>query len=95
MTELILFASVFVSVFALGVQSLNVNNGHYLAAFVTSFVIGVAHLALYRYMPDPTWTQIAAYLTGGPFGIVTAMWFHKRTIGRRRRGNINCGADRL
>lgn len=73
MTELILFASVFVSVFALGVQSLNVNNGHYVAAFLTSFVIGTASLALYRYMPDPTATQITAYLLGGPLGIVSAM----------------------
>ena len=95
MTELILFASVFVSVFALGVQSLNVNNGHYLAAFLTSFVIGTSHLALYRYMPNPAWTEVAAYLLGGPFGIVAAMrwhrWFFTR---RRRRVNINCGADR-
>ena len=32
MTELTLFASTFVLVFALGAQSLNVNNGHYVAA---------------------------------------------------------------
>lgn len=40
MTELTLFASTFVLVFALGAQSLNVNNGHYIAAALTSFVIG-------------------------------------------------------
>ena len=32
MTELMLFLSTFVAVFALGFQSLNVNNGHYVAS---------------------------------------------------------------
>ncbi len=87
MTELLLFASAFVSVFALGFQSLNVNGGHYAAAFLTSFAIGLGHLALYRWMPDAGTTQIAAYLLGGPFGIVASMWTHRRTVGRRlRRG---------
>lgn len=91
MSEAILFGSCFVSVFALGIQSLNVNGGHYFFAFMTSFVIGTASLALCRYMPDPTATQIAAYLLGGPFGITASMWVHRRTIGRKRSANINCG----
>ena len=40
MHELTLFTSCFILVFALGAQSLNVNNGHYLAAGLTSFAIG-------------------------------------------------------
>ncbi len=39
MTELFLFLSTFLAVFAPGFQSLNVNNGHYMAAFITSFAI--------------------------------------------------------
>ena len=83
MIEIALFASTFVVVFALGLQSLNVNGGHYAAAFVTSFVIGASQLALYKLVPDANLAQIAAYMTGGPFGIVASMWAHRRTIGRR------------
>ena len=39
MTSAALFASTFALVFFLGLQSLNVNNGHYRAAFFTSFGI--------------------------------------------------------
>lgn len=82
MTEIILFASVFASVFALGFQSQNVNQGHYAAAFITSFFIGAGHLALYRLMPEASLSETAAYLMGGPFGIVASMWAHRRTLGR-------------
>lgn len=83
-TALILFASTFVLVFFLGLQSLNVNSGRYLAAFLTSFGIGLSQLALYKLAPDATGLQIAAYLSGGPFGIVASMWAHKRAFGGRR-----------
>lgn len=76
MTELLLFASCFIAVFALGFQSLNVNNGHYAAAFFTSFLIGASHLALYKLAPSASGSEIAAYLAGGPLGIVCAMKFH-------------------
>lgn len=85
MTELLLYGSTFVTVFALGFQSLNVNQGRYIAAFLTSFVIGGSSLVLYRYLPQPTWTQVLAYLLGGSTGIVASMWMHKRTIGRKPR----------
>jgi drug/metabolite transporter (DMT)-like permease len=84
-TELLLFGSTFTVVFALGFQQQNVTGGHYVAAFLTSFVIGGAYLSLYKLMPDASWSEVAAYLAGGPFGIVASMWLHKRTIGRRRR----------
>lgn len=77
MTELVLFLSAFVSVFALGFQSLNVNRGHYCAAFFTSFVIGIGHLCLYRFLPEATPSQIVAYLLGGPLGITSSMWAHR------------------
>lgn len=78
MTELALFASCFVSVFALGFQSQNVNQGHYVAAFMTSFVIGGGHLLLYRFMPDAGVSEIAAYMMGGPLGITASMVVHRR-----------------
>lgn len=76
MTELTLFVSTFALVFALGIQSLNVNNGHYRAAFITSFAIGIANLILYKLAPDASGTEIAAFLAGGPFGIICAMRAH-------------------
>lgn len=82
MTELALFVSVFVSVFALGFQSQNVNQGHYLAAFMTSFLIGGGHLALYRLMPEASLSEVVAYLLGGPFGIIASMVVHRRYMRR-------------
>lgn len=82
MTHLLLFASTFISVFALGFQSLNVRGDHYVAAFLTSFVIGGGNLFILRLVPDADAGLIAAYLIGGPFGIVASMWTHKRTIGK-------------
>lgn len=85
MNELILFASVFASVFALGFQSQNVNQGHYTSAFITSFFIGAGHLALYRLMPEASLSETVAYLMGGPFGIVASMIVHRRTLGKKRQ----------
>jgi hypothetical protein len=76
MTELTLFASTFFVVFLLGVQQLNVQHGHQLAAFFTSIGIGMAQLALFKLAPDASGTEIAAYLTGGPIAIVCAMRAH-------------------
>lgn len=84
MKEIAIFASTFAAVFFLGVQSLNVNGGHYLAAFVTSLGIGVSHLVLYKTVPDADALQMSAYLLGGPFGIVAAMWTHARVKRRLR-----------
>lgn len=78
MTELILFASTFVTVFALGFQSQNVNQGHYWAAAITSLFIGGATLVLYKILPEATVTQSAAYLLGGVTGITSSMWAHRR-----------------
>lgn len=86
MTELALFASTFVCVFALGVQSLNVNNGHYVSAFFTSFLIGGANLALFKLAPNASGGEIAAYLSGGPLGIVCAMKFHGWVREKMRKG---------
>ncbi|MFA5941389.1 MAG: hypothetical protein WC809_18710 [Sinimarinibacterium sp.] len=80
----ILFISTFVTVFALGLQSLNVNGGHQRAAFFTSFLIGAGNLVVLKYVPGGDIGEAIAYLAGGPVGIVASMHFHRRTIGRRR-----------
>ena len=73
MTALMLLASTFGLVFCLGLQSQLVNNGHHAAAFLNSLAIGSANLVLFKLAPDATGWQIAAYLAGGPFGIVASM----------------------
>lgn len=82
MTEIALFASTFLLVFFLGLQSLNVNGGHYTAAFFTSFGIGAGNMVLFKLAPHADAWQIAAYLLGGPFGIITSMVIHRRATGR-------------
>ena len=85
MTGLTLFASTFALVFLLGVQQLNVQHGHQLAACVTSLFIGLSQLALYKMAPDASGVEIACYLAGGPLAIVSAMKAHpwlRRNWGR-------------
>ncbi|SOD41346.1 hypothetical protein [Nitrosovibrio sp. Nv4] len=84
MNALLLFIATFVAVFALGFQSLNVNKGHPKAAFFTSFLIGTGNLAILKLVPGTeAHLEIAAYLLGGPFGIVASMWVHNKFMGRK------------
>ncbi|NVM87600.1 hypothetical protein FHT32_001239 [Variovorax sp. SG517] len=79
MSALWLFVGTFGLVFALGLQSQLVNNGHFVAAFLNSGAIGVCNLVLFKLAPDATGIEIAAYLAGGPLGIVASMWVYRRT----------------
>lgn len=83
MTALILFISTFVAVFALGFQSLNVNQGHYRAAALTSFAIGGGNLIILKMVPDCDISAMVAYLIAGPVAIVASMWVHRRTLGKK------------
>lgn len=74
MTYAILFGSTFAIVFALGAQSLIVNNGRYLAAFFNSILIGACNMVLLKLGPQAMPLEIVAFLLGGPFGIVSAMY---------------------
>jgi hypothetical protein len=77
MTALALLASTFALVFFLGLQSQLVNNGHHISAFLNSLAIGTANLVLFKLAPDAAGWEIAAYLAGGPFGIVASMVFYR------------------
>jgi hypothetical protein len=79
-TALLIFTSTFVLVFALGFQSLKVNNGHYKRAFFTSFAMGLANLVLFKTVPQADTLDICAYLLAGPFGITASMLAHKRVM---------------
>lgn len=78
MSALLIFASTFVLVFALGFQSQNVNKGHYYAAFYTSFAISASNLVLFKTVPQADWLDIAAYLTAGPLAIVASIYAHNK-----------------
>ena len=77
MSALFLLASTFGLVFALGLQSQLVNNGHFVSAFFNSLAIGACNLVLFKLAPDATGLEVAAYLVGGPFGIVASMLFYR------------------
>lgn len=78
MTAIALLASTFCLVFTLGLQSQLVNNGHHAGAFINSLAIGASNLVLFKLAPDAAGVEIAAYLAGGPFGIVASMAFYRR-----------------
>jgi hypothetical protein len=85
LNALFIFAATFTVVFALGFQSLNVNQGHHKAAFLNSLVIGSSNLIVLKMVPEADGLlEIAAYLLGGPFGIVASMLAHRRTIGKNK-----------
>lgn len=77
LAALYLLASTFALVFCLGLQSQLVNNGHFASAFVNSAAIGAANLVLFKLAPEANGLEIAAYLAGGPFGIVASMAFYR------------------
>lgn len=80
---LLLLLSTFGVVFALGLQSQLVNNGHYIGAFFNSLAIGACNLVLLKLVPDASGLEIAAYLAGGPLGIVASMSVYRGRIARR------------
>lgn len=80
MTELALFLSAFVSVFALVFQQQNVIHRHFIVGAFTSLVIGAALIYQWRAMPGANISEIAATLLGGPAGFVTSLWLHPRIM---------------
>ncbi len=78
MEAALIFGSTFVLVFALGFQSMNVNRGHYFAAFFTSFLIGTSNLVLFKTVPQAGFFEMSAYLSAGPFAIIASMWAHDK-----------------
>ena len=84
MNAALLLVSTFALVFCLGLQSQLVNNGHYASAFFNSLAIGACNLVLFKLAPNAGGLEIAAYLAGGPFGIVASMAAYRRGVFGRR-----------
>ena len=84
-----LFGSTFVTVLLLVVQSANNIHGHRRPAALTSLGIGISQLVLWRYMPNAaaaaSYTEMAAFLAGGPLGNLAAQWLKRHDIARIRK----------
>jgi hypothetical protein len=77
MNALLLLISTFGLVFALGMQSQFVNNGHYFSAFANSLVISLGQLGTLQIVHAQTGWDYAAYMLGGPLGIVFSMYIYR------------------
>ena len=82
MTSLILLGCTFGLVLALGLQSQFVNNGRYLGAFCNSMMISVAQLGALQIVHAKTVSEYAAYIIGGPLGIVASMYLYRNFFHR-------------
>ncbi|WP_297478366.1 hypothetical protein [Ferrovum sp.] len=81
-----IFLCTFFSVFLLGLQSKNVNQGRYTAAIITSFGISVAQFAFVKYAVAGSYYAFAFSAVGGCFGITFSIWFYKHIIERNQHG---------
>lgn len=85
---LTIFATGFVSVFALGFQSRNVNNGNYGYAAGTSFFIGITSAYLWNHVP-PTLLGGMVYGASGAAAIVSSMYIHERFVNKNGKTHRN------
>jgi hypothetical protein len=83
-TYLTIFAAGFVSVFALGFQSRNVNHGNYRWAAGTSFIVGSTSAFLWSHITQPGVGAIGGIVYGlsGSLAITLSMYVHERFIQR-------------
>lgn len=82
----LLLVSTFSLVFALGLQSQFVNNGHYIGAFCNSLLISLGQLGALQIVHAQTGWDYGAYLLGGPLGIVCSMYFYRNHFRKARNG---------
>lgn len=90
-TPALIFLSTFITVFALGFQSLNVNNGHRMAAVMTSLLISGGNIVILKIIPNGDIVSIntLAYVLGGPVGIYCSMIAHAKFMKNKRTLNHN------
>lgn len=82
MNALLLLSSTFLLVLALGLQSQFVNNGHYVTAFSNSLMISLGQLGALQIIHASTPVEYAAYILGGPLGIVCSMALYRHRWGK-------------
>lgn len=84
MLYLLMFASSFVVVFLLGLQSRNVVAGRYLAAVVTSAGINCSQFLYTKWVSAGSWDVLAVTTAGGCSGIAFAIWFYANVMNRKK-----------
>jgi len=79
---LAIFGAGYVSVFSLGFQSRNVNNGNYFWAAGTSLFVGLSQAAVWTHVTQEGsgFLGWATYAVSGCLAIVSAMYVHERFI---------------
>ena len=90
MNEALIFLAQFSMIFLLGVQSLNVRDGHYVGAAVTSLLLGITGFTITSivgklHLEDLLEPIGLVFLVAGPVGIVTAMKSHDWLVRKFRR----------
>lgn len=97
MEAITVFFATYVTVFALGFQSRNVNTHQYIPAALTSIVIGATHLVLYKMLPDAGIETAVAFLIAGSMGITSSMYVHDRWMMKKAKPNVcrKCGFPSL
>lgn len=78
----LLFASTFFLVLALGLQQQFVTDGHYVAAFSNSALISLGQIGALQVIHANGPAEYAAYILGGPIGIVCSMALYRRHFKR-------------
>jgi hypothetical protein len=79
-----MFASSFVVVFLLGLQSKNVNKSRYVAAAITSVGISVAQFVFVKYAANGNWLVLFVSALGGAMGIAFSIYVHDHHIEKRQ-----------
>ena len=85
MSAAILFASQFVTVLLLVVQSINNNHGRQWLGAITSVGIGIAQIATFKLLPDASLTDAIAWIAAGPAANLAAQWLKRHDIAKIRR----------
>lgn len=83
LTTFLLGLSTFVLVFLLGFQSLSVQSKKWMIAPFISLGIGGCNLYMFLVVPHVdihNYTHVAAYLLGGPVGILASMFVHFKVL---------------
>jgi hypothetical protein len=70
----------FCAVFLKGFQQQNVIGGHYRLAFIFSYLMAMAEVAVVSTVVVSGWGAILPVGTGAAFGITISMYIHKRFV---------------
>lgn len=90
MNETLIFVAQFSMIFLLGVQQLNVRDGHYIGAAITSLLLGVTGFTITSIVGKLQLEDLlrpigVTFLVAGPIGITAAMYSHDWLVKQFRR----------